>query len=35
MRKETVMQDSLTGIQTRIDSEKVTRQQSLLRQRKY
>jgi hypothetical protein len=34
-RKETVMQDSLTSIQTRIDSEKITRQQSLLRQREY
>ena len=35
MHKETVMQDSLTSIQTHINSEKVTRQQSLLRQCKY
>src|SRR5271156_1647300 len=34
-RKETVMQDSLTSIQTHIDREKVTCQQSLLHQREY
>lgn len=34
-RKESIMQDSLTRIQTRVDSEKVTRQQSLIRQREY
>ena len=34
-RKETIMQDSLASIQSRVNNEKVTRQQSLLRQREY
>lgn len=34
-RKETVLQDSLSGIQSRIDIEKAARQQSLLHQREY
>lgn len=33
--KETVLQDSLSGIQSRIDVEKAARQQSLLHQREY
>jgi hypothetical protein len=34
-RKETVLQDSLSGVQSRIDGEKAARQQSLLQQRGY
>jgi len=34
-RKETVLQDSLSGVQSRIVSEKAAHQQSLLQQREY
>jgi hypothetical protein len=33
--KETTVQDSLSNVQSRIDSEKIIRQQSLFRQREY
>lgn len=34
-RKETVLQDSLSSVQSRVNDEKAARQQSLLRQRKF
>jgi hypothetical protein len=35
MRKGTLIQDSLSGVQSRINDEKVARQQSLIQQREY
>ena len=35
MRKETLIQESLSGVQSRIDDEKAARQQSLTQQRGY